>query len=69
MTTDPSEEAMQFRLPILASVMKELNPVYIADPNMPSPLKIKQTFYASTATQSIFQATCISIITCTKWDI
>ena len=57
MTTDPSEEAMQFRLPILASVMKELNPVYIADPNMPSPLKIEaKTFYASTATQSIFQA-------------
>ena len=57
MATDSSQEVMQFRLPILASVMKELNAVYIADVNVQSPLKIEaKTFYAATETQSIFQA-------------
>ena len=57
MTEGSGEEALQFRLPILATVMKELNPVYVADVNAPSPIKIEaKTFYASTQTQSIFQA-------------
>ena len=63
LATSPTEEPMQFRLPILASVMKELNPVYVADPNLPSPLKIEsKTFYASTESQSIFQA-CAYLLT------
>ena len=57
MTEGSGEEALQFRLPILATVMKELNPVYVADVNAPSPIKIEaRPSYASTQTQSIFQA-------------
>ena len=57
MSTESTDEVMQFRLPILASVMKELNAVYIADVNVQSPLNIEaKTFYAATESQSIFQA-------------
>ena len=63
MTEGSGDEAMQFRLPILATVMKELNPVYVADVNAPSPIRIEtKTFYASTQTQSIFQA-CAYLLT------
>ena len=55
MTAD--DEASNFRLPLLETLIGKINAVSVVDSAAPTPLKItKKRFYSGTATQSIFQS-------------
>ena len=54
--TQPEDEPNKFRLPLLETLMGKINAVSVVHSAAPVPLKItKKRFYASSATQSIFQ--------------